>query len=279
MIDPAETLRVQNTRALDRRDAFRAEVASGAAGAMEFQTLKHEFPFMGFVECEAEGIPFVMFSCNDDVVAWEYFWRGTYEPEIVAQWVAWAKEATSILDIGAYTGLMSVLAARANPEARIHALEPVERTVERLKINLRANGVADRVTAHTKAAAGDYGIDMINYYRDEDFLGTGNSLHDKGKKIAARRMIQTVNVDHYLGAKHKFDLVKIDVEGFEAEVLKGITRLIQRDRPRMVIEIWKENRSHVTRKLESLGYCLRPVEREDNRVVNYFCNPANSATA
>lgn len=56
----------------------------------------------------------------------------------------------------------------------------------------------------------------------------------------------------------RVDLVKIDVEDFEADVLEGMYATIQRDRPFIVCEILprnKEHRNERTRKLvEALNY-------------------------
>ncbi|WP_280940487.1 FkbM family methyltransferase [Aurantimonas sp. 22II-16-19i] len=216
-----------------------------------------------------------MFSANDDVVAWQFFWGGrdSYESEIIAKWAEWAKSAQSVLDIGAYTGLMSIIAAMVNPDCEIHAMEPIPQTAERARINLRANQVERQVTIHNRAAANESGPEMINLYRGGDVLGAGNSIHDKGgKKIFNRQMIQTVNVDQYLGHK-RFDLIKVDVEGFETHTLMGLRRIMKRDRPKLVLELWKENEADVFRLLDTLEYRYQPVEREPVRVMNYFCEP------
>lgn len=264
-----------NRAALKQRERFRKALANGSASRAEFQTLKHKFPFIGFVECRAEGIPFVLFSCNDDVVAWEYFWLGddAYEPPIVKQWIAWAKDAKSILDVGAYTGLMSVLAGLVNPECKIHVIEPIERTIERAKINIVANGVNERVTLHPRAAGANFGVEMINFYRPRDFLGTGNSIDDKKKKIFDRQMIQVVKLDQYLGSLHKFDLIKVDVEGFESQALAGLRQIMRRDRPRLILEVWKKNEVDVFKQLDRLNYRYESVEKGPAEVRNFICEP------
>lgn len=275
LLTPAARLAAVNQQAIERRDRFRADVAAGIVEPGGFQKLKHEFPYMGQVECSAGDLDFLLFHCNDDVVAWEYFWRGrdAYEPEIIATWIEWARQSNAVLDIGAYTGLMSILAMLANPKCHVHALEPVERTVERMKINFRINHLADRVTVHPRAAAAETGFEMLNYYRDEDFLGTGNSINEKGHKVMSRRLIQTVNVDQHLGSKHRFDLIKIDVEGYELEALKGLTRILRRDRPRLVVEVWKKTSAQVLKLLENLSYDCRRVEADLRPVNNYLCEP------
>ena len=275
MLSGTTKLTDANQRALERRDLYRRELVEGKTPEGSWRKLKLEYPFIGFIDCQVEDIPFTMFSADDDVVAWNYFWAGpdSYEAEIITQWLTWAREAENILDIGAYTGMMSIIAAFANPRCKIHAMEPVERTVERIKINLRANGIEKRVTVHPRAAANEFGPEMINYYREEDFLGTGNSIHSKGKKVFSRRMIQAVNTDQYLGDKHRFDLIKVDVEGFEFETLKGLRRIMNRDRPKIVLELWQENEADVFRLLDTMRYEYKPVEKTPVRVMNYLCVP------
>lgn len=265
----------RNRLALERREAFRRDLADGKALLADFQALKHQHPYIGFVECRACDIPFLMFHANDDVVVWEYFWLGhdAYEPELTRAWIDCASKAERILDIGAYTGLMSILAALANPDCEVHAIEPLDRTVERLRINLKANGVLERVKTHARAAAAEYGIEMIKYYRDENFLGTGSSIHDKGKVVHTRKMVEMVNVDHYLGSKYNFDLIKIDVEGYEASVLDGIARIIKRDRPNLIIEVWRENSDYIFDRLDQWSYRMKRFGSEESRVVNFFCEP------
>lgn len=168
---------------------------------------------------------------------------------------------------------MSIIAALANPQCHVHAFEPVGRTVERMKINLRLNQLSRRVTVHTYAAAAEFGVEMINYYRHEDFLGTGNSINDKDEKVVSRHLIQTVNVDQYLGSQQRFDTIKIDVEGYELQVLNGLRQIIKRDRPRMVIEIWKHSSAEVLALLAEFSYDCTVVEAEFHRANNYFCLP------
>lgn len=74
---PLEKLAAINRQATERKDQFRKDVAAGRAAPGGFQKLKHQYPYMGTVECSAAGLDFLLYHCNDDVIAWEYFWRGT----------------------------------------------------------------------------------------------------------------------------------------------------------------------------------------------------------
>lgn len=264
-----------NRASLARIAEFREEFPNKQRGFKDFSKLKHDFPFIGFVPCRAAGVDFVLFHADDDVVAWEYLWFGddAYEPEITAQWVEWARGAKLIYDIGAYSGLMSVIAGKVAPGAKIHLFEPMDRTIERAKVNLVANSLAGRrMTLHNRAASSDAGKVDINLYRNEDFLGTGNSIYDKGVPIRAVKTIETVVVDQYLPGKLP-DLVKIDVEGHELQTLRGMEQTILAARPRMILESWEHDRQEVLVLLESWGYECIPFEKREKRVMNFACVP------
>ncbi|MDX2274419.1 MAG: FkbM family methyltransferase [Hyphomonadaceae bacterium] len=264
-----------NRRTLARIEQFRADYAEGRATGEHFSKLKHEFPFYGFVPCRSGDTDFVLFQANDDVVAWEYCWFGAdhYEKRILATWQKWCRDADLVYDIGAYTGLMSILAALVQPKATVHLFEPIDRTVERAKINVRANRVGKRVKLHNVAASDEATTASINLYRDEDFLGTGNSIYDKGKQVIGAKMIQCVRVDDYLKGLSP-QVVKVDVEGHELACLNGMRETIERARPRMIVEVWEHTRSEVLALLQGMGYTCTPYEKAEIRVMNFRCEPS-----
>lgn len=66
-----------------------------------------------------------------------------------------------------------------------------------------------------------------------------------------------------LSIDKKIDFIKIDVEGFENEVILGGTELIQRNKPAIFVEIFEENRSAVGETLKKLGYVLQERKEDD----------------
>jgi FkbM family methyltransferase len=271
--DALDRLVRQNERCLAEVARFRQSVAGGGATRHDHAVIKQQHPYFGLLPCRAGGIDFVLFHAHDDVVGWEYLWYGDdgYEPEIVRTWTTWAREARVVYDVGGYTGLMSVLAVLANPQARVHLFEPMERTVERAQINLRLNGVAENVHLHDVAASDAAGEATINLYRPEHFLGTGSSLYDKGLEIHGVKTIHRAPIDDLIPDGSP-DLVKIDVEGHELAALRGLERTIARGRPRMIVEIWEHTRAQVLRLLDGWGYEWTAFEREEVRVMNFRCS-------
>jgi FkbM family methyltransferase len=270
-----ESIELQNAATLKRVEQFRRDSRSRQAKFEEFLHLKHTFPYFGFVPCHAGGIDFTLFHANDDIVAWEYLWFGPdgYEHEIVETWVDWCSSgAAVVLDIGGYTGHMSVLAALANRGAIAHLFEPMSRTIERAKINVRANGVGKNVHLHNLAASNSAARTQINLPRKEDFLGTGNSLVATGAPIIDVKEVQCVEIDTYLPDVAP-TLVKIDVEGHEQACIEGMIKTLRKHRPRIVAEIWQHTRREVLMMLDEMGYRCRPFEKHERNVMNFRCEP------
>ncbi|HET7735555.1 MAG TPA: FkbM family methyltransferase [Nocardioidaceae bacterium] len=254
---------------------FRAAVERGAAGREQFSELKQKHRFIGFVPCHAGGVDFALFAAHDDVVAWEYLWFGAdaYEADLIALWVDWCRSSPGVVyDVGGYTGIMSVLAAKSNTENQVHLFEPIDRTIERAKINSRANKVAGRVTLHNVAASDAAAEAKINLYRSDNILGTGNSLYDKGLEVRDIKTITCVRLDDELPDLSP-TVVKVDVEGHELAAVRGMQRTIVRARPRMLVEVWDHTRDELLRLLDELDYDCRPLDSVDRRVVNYACLP------
>lgn len=273
--DALRALESSNRESLKSIAQFRRRTAPGPEAFKEFSRLKHEHPYVGMVPCRAANIDFVIFHANDDIVAWEYLWFGddAYEPETIATWVDWCRRPNqSVYDIGGYSGLMSILAAMAHESNRVHLFEPMDRTIERAKINIRANRVGPQVRLHNVAASDTAGPAEINLYREENFLGTGNSVYDKGLPVKDVKTIRCVRIDDELDAIAP-TVVKIDVEGHELAVLAGMAKTITRARPKMIVEVWEHDRSSVLDMLTSLDYSCTPFGDPDRRVVNYACLP------
>lgn len=66
----------------------------------------------------------------------------------------------------------------------------------------------------------------------------------------------------------KIDFIKIDVEGFENEILLGGAELIKRDQPVIFVEIFEENVNTVDKTMKKLGY-----EMKESRSGDYLYLP------
>jgi len=75
--------------------------------------------------------------------------------------------------------------------------------------------------------------------------------------------VKMVTLDKAFESK-KVGLIKMDVEGFEAEVLKGAIKILKRDKPVLLVEILSGAQGGAAKILSDLGYVSRPLFRGDH---------------
>lgn len=156
------------------------------------------------------------------------------------------------LDIGANKGVWSeVLRGKC---AHVHAFEPNPKMFSLLK-----SGAGSNVTCHQIALSDSSGVAefRIPRGRSGNYSNQGGSLSSaKVSENYGHVSVDAVRLDEMDVGSVGF--MKIDVEGFELEVLKGAQKTIARDKPVMIIEIEeRHNKKPIEESLatvEALGY-------------------------
>jgi FkbM family methyltransferase len=191
------------------------------------------------------------------------FWNGLdgYEVDTSETLRFFFERTVTFVDVGANYGLYSILGALWNPDLRVVAFEPVPQIYRALRRNVALNGLEKQVSAHQLALANRSGT--ATFYlpssesRDSEATGTLVADSWQSRQDSPTIAVETVRFDDFERTHPmKVDLVKIDVEDFEAGVLAGMERTIRRDRPFIVCEILpREHYNERTREVvESLGY-------------------------
>lgn len=239
-----------------------------------FYKYRFENPYFGYVEVNNDACaPFYMFSNNDDLVAAHYFWYGKngYEVASVREWVMRSKKANIVFDIGAHTGLFSLLACRSNPKlSQVVAFEPTSRASSRILENLIVNSLVGRVKVETQAVSNAEGDVEFMIYVDEYQIGTGSSFVGTGKNYEVRRRERatTIRIDEYIKrAGIAPDLLKIDVEGAEEMALEGAQELISTKKATFLIEVLPETIDGVLKHLS--GYRILLIDDHNNATVPF----------
>ncbi|GAA1106428.1 hypothetical protein GCM10009663_55590 [Kitasatospora arboriphila] len=178
-----------------------------------------------------DGSPFNYESAPDDIMARSIVWTDLRHWEETTQPVLFdlARTARGFLDVGAFAGIYTLLACRANPRLRAIALEPNPATVPKLRRNLELNRLDDRVAVVEKALSDRPGRARLGIPHDT----TAASLTERSPLHTVE--VEVTTADEVVGDL-PIDLVKIDVEGLEPEVLCGMTRTIAAHRPAIVAE-------------------------------------------
>lgn len=204
-----------------------------------------------------EGLTVVLLEPADCQVAAELHRNGgrfahAADETVMAYLQALAGETASFLDIGAYTGLFALLAARANPALRAVAYEILPQTHELLKRNIAANGVEGRVEARLVGLAEAPGVLNMPVALRTSSLPSSLSITSKfdgrGIDVPLARLDSEVT-----GLSGPFAM-KIDVEGHEPAVLRGGLEFLSRERPDIIAEVLPGEGAEVQAILAPLGY-------------------------
>ena len=146
------------------------------------------------------------------------------------------KASDTVYDVGAQHGDYSLLCAFFG--ADVHAFEPlkknltifnknIEKNIKLFRRNLKLNRIPGQLIYLNGEAVGDK-LDVIEIPYDEEMAGID------GK---SREHVGMTTIDHYTSISESHPtILKIDVEGFELQVLKGAAETLKRYHPKIIIE-------------------------------------------
>lgn len=164
-----------------------------------------------------------------------------------------------IVDAGANHGQTAIRFARAFPEATIHSFEPVPRSYALLQ---RATAALGHVHAHACALGDEQGHVRMSLNGDDR---TNTILGAESAVDHVRVPVDTLDAVAVRLGLPQVDLLKIDVEGFELQVLRGAATLLRDARIRYVYAecyLGSEDESPHTdffdlhRVLHEAGFCF-----------------------
>jgi FkbM family methyltransferase len=157
---------------------------------------------------------------------------GRLEPGTVDVLTSLLREGDQVVDVGAHIGLTVLPAARkVGPKGQIIALEPGSRAGSLLSQSLALNFVSDRVSLHRCAAGDRAGKALLHL---SPILGESSLLDLPGSEASEEIDVRTV--DSLIDIGRSVRLVKIDAEGYELLVWRGMQR-VRADNPELVVLI------------------------------------------
>jgi FkbM family methyltransferase len=172
--------------------------------------------------------------------------NGFYEPTLLEAIRARVHRGELCVDVGAHLGNHTVFFAKICG-MRVLAFEPQPDIYEILRRNVELNGVDEQVTTFNLALGEADGRGTLTRALPHNTGSARLRLDEAGS-------IRVATLDEHVGDR-KVSLIKIDVEGFELEVLKGAERTIARDMPIICAEAAEEqNRQQLEAFLSPRGY-------------------------
>jgi FkbM family methyltransferase len=224
-------------------------------------------------------------SHRRDGVGRELYWRGIgHEATTIREFSSRCELASVVFDIGANSGLFTLLACAINPKTSVVAFEPAPEVRLQLQTLVKENGFESRCVIRSEAASNANGTALL-HVPDESW--TSSSLNPSGfHGISGRPIeIKTVTVDSVAAECSNVDLIKIDVEGFEDVVLEGAQETVARFAPAIILECNPDGpASAINAFLRRNNYAcfqlaetLRPAEEvnpaRNQNYRNWLCTP------
>ncbi len=214
---------------------------------------------------------FQVIAQPQDIGVGSLFYRGQYEWAELQLWRRLLNRPNlTILDVGANIGLYSLVTAAYCRQqsligATIFGFEPNPLEFAKFQQNVDLNGYSE-IQAFNIAVSGQEGVSQMAI--PPNGLGVFGHLLSPHEKVSSQDTItevKTVNLDNWCKSRDitQIDLMKLDVEGYELEVLKGAENLLsQQSIGVLFMEIghglWRESLS----LLQDHRYSINLIRRD-----------------
>lgn len=187
--------------------------------------------------------------------------EGKHEKQLLSIWREQSAEKNVVFDVGGYNGIFGLASGLANPESRVYIFEPDPINCQHIEENITLNHLQN--TELIKAAISDK-TEKARFSSHEG--GSGGWLANAGFEV------NCCSLDDFC-EKHGIapTLIKIDIEGAEFRALSGAKQILEKHKPRILLEIHQKFLSRygnslqdIDNILEQLGYkklCLEQNER------------------
>ena len=202
---------------------------------------------------------------TETIIENQLFWKGLdgFEPESLKLWARMSKNADVIFDLGANSGVFTLISKSENPNSKVYAFECVERVFEVLEKNIAINNYD--VSCYMQAVSSE---DGVGYFVDDDEAFTNSvvvnmdieeTASGRGVDPGELHKVKTelIKLDTFIEQNNikKIDLMKIDVETHEPEVFEGFQKHLKDFKPTLLVEIIRDKvASSLEKQFSDLGY-------------------------
>jgi len=205
------------------------------------KSIYQHFHFQGIFKVNVTKDQFFFIDHFGQQIENELFWCGLekgWERVSINLWKELCQNQKIIIDIGANSGLYSLVAKAVSPQSNVYAFEPIVRVYNRLLRNNIINGF--NIHAEPVALSNYDGEGTVYDTSDNHILSVTVNKNLHATNIKSNPVIIPVRkLSTYVQEKkiEKIDLIKLDVETHEPEVLEGMNGLLAKFRPVLLVEV------------------------------------------
>ena len=163
------------------------------------------------------------------------------------------------LDVGAHIGLVTMPAAKAvGQRGSVHAFEPGEANFKLLERHLILNNL-DNVVANQVICGDDNRT--VDFFESDKPNGRNTVIHGERALDYDRTKRAQITLDSYVSdAKIAPDIIKIDVEGAEASVLRGLLKTLKRFQPTIFLSVHPAELKQLSNGFEMLEEVIKEID-------------------
>ncbi|HIP69969.1 MAG TPA: FkbM family methyltransferase [Anaerolineae bacterium] len=182
-------------------------------------------------------------SSNDNIDQ-EIYYRGSYEAGTLDIIEKCLRPDDIFIDVGANIGLMSLLAATCiGKEGCVYAFEPEPHTYSLLQNNISMNSIQNILTFNIGLGATQGAQEIYN--NQEDNRGTSSFIKHSSEAVKTAEVPITTLDDFVIENQiRSIRMMKVDVEGWEMEVLQGAQTLLSSPQAPIVCIEYNTNFPH-----------------------------------
>lgn len=192
-----------------------------------------------------------------------------FEEDIISFITSNLQAGDCFIDVGANIGLFSLLASPVvAADGLVLSFEPTGDTFKRFDENIRHNGITN-INAHKIALSDHEGVAAFNVSTDGHDAFNSFALPQHGDNYR-EETVEVKMLDWFFDKMEPYKnriLMKVDVEGWEYNVVKGAEKILRELSPVIVIEFNDENTKNSPFKcrdvyslISSYGYTLFTLE-------------------
>lgn len=161
--------------------------------------------------------------------------EGVFEPDMAALFDALIKPDHIVFDVGANIGCTSILFA--GKARQVYSFEPSPSTFGYLEENIRSSHLGNVIATNIALGKenGQHELVFAVNNRSGAFVSERATASD-GHQVEWIHVMKGDEFVRTIGNPH-VDFLKIDVEGFEKQVIEGLAETISRDKPVVVLEL------------------------------------------
>ena len=184
-----------------------------------------------------------------------------FEPKIRSIFKDKIKQGDTIIDVGANVGYHTLLLAKLVGGGKVYAFEPEPKAFGLLSKNIKQNGYKNVVLINKGLGEKEQVLDL--YLNPKNAAGHSLIKRDNWQK----QPVEIIALDDFLPKNTKVDFIKVDVEGSELSVFKGMKRILSENKNvKIITECISENGEDAFKFLSDLGFSIHSIDS-----TNLYC--------